>query len=148
MGGGNVGTAARAALELDYWVGPRLALGLTAVQKWQGEVLGADYSSQLLAPVIALRTGPGSLYLYVAAASGYARLRYEPSNFLRTVDRPPEVHHGLGAAAQLGVVGRGGELEIGGAVAVDVLSERGSDEPSSSLPYALTLNLILGIPFF
>ncbi|MEY4549599.1 MAG: hypothetical protein RL685_5794 [Pseudomonadota bacterium] len=144
VGGGNVGLAVRGALAAQYWIWPWLALGGTVALQKQSKLLGSTYDSRLFAPVIELRTSPGPLYLFAFAAAGYANITYESSRLFGG-DEPAEHLHGLGALLGGGVIGRVDSLEVGTNLAIDLLSNEGSEQLLRYPPLAVTINLLFGL---
>ena len=142
VGGGNIGPAARAGLESDYWISRHVGLGVLGGVAIQDRIF--DRSSELAfgAPALSYRSAPEGSWWLLGVSAGYAHRTDEIRSFCLwtscgggfTLQRD-----GTYFGATAGYLGHAGPVEIGAVLRLDgAVTELG-------LSTMLTLNLALGL---
>jgi hypothetical protein len=125
IGAGNVGIAARAGAEVDYWPTQQLGIGVLAALTGQGTGLGDSFHNWLFAPAVLVSSEPHGRGLFASAGVGYASGAYtERSGGPFSCDPCEERYafQGPGVVLSGGWGGRTGNVDMGGALVLDLLT--------------------------
>jgi hypothetical protein len=148
VGGGSVGIAARAAADVEYWLLDNAGIGLLGALGGQSAVFGSSYSYAFVGPALTLRDRVTDSGLFATAAFGFMNgsYTYSDGDFLcfdgDCVPREYDIR-APGIVLNAGLMGRAGSVELGGALAVDLISAQ-LDTPRWL--NTVTLNVIVSIP--
>ena len=146
VGGGNVGIAARAAADVEYWLLDYAGLGVLGALGGQAEIVGKSYSYGFVGPALMLRDSAAESHLFATAAFGWMNGGFTVSSDLWCeFDCGPIEYdiQGPGVVLNAGLTSRAGAVDLGGAVAVD-LTPRPFE--GSRWLNTVTLNVLVNIP--
>jgi hypothetical protein len=150
VGGGNVGAAARTALDVEYWLLDNVGIGVLGALGAQTALLGSSFSYAFVGPALMLRDRATKSGFFATGAFGLTNggYTYNPSgggplscDF--DCDSIPYDIRAPGVVLNAGLTGRAGKVDLGGMVAVDLISAQLA-EPR--LLNTVTFNFIVGFP--
>ena len=148
LGGGSVGIAARAAADVEYWPFDNAGIGLLGALGGQSAVFGNTFSYSFLGPALVLRNNAAKNRFLGTAAFGlmHGGYTHNDAGFLSCDLDCESVSYDIqapGVVLNAGVLRRTGSVDLGGALAVDLIS---AELETSRWLYTVTLNFIASIP--